>query len=300
MRCEFCRLANTVLPMVFQAAAVRVMIASPSDIPGARDAVEQALHDWNQAHAHHRSVVLMPWRWENSSVPLLGQPAQSIINAQGLDQADVVFVLFGTKLGTKTATAVSGTVEELVRASEQGKPVHVYFSQEAVDPNAIDPMALAALREYKHSLEGLYSEFSNVSDLTVQVWRAIEHDMGQLQLGVTQAVAAPTEAAGVAWSVDHESERELKGYSNRGKPQYTTRHQIVVTNRGPKTALAVTFQPVPEDSRMHLATLANPSDIYPGQSKRLNAIFTMGGSEPKLKITWTEDGEERSEEFFVN
>ena len=70
--------------MVFQAVAVRVMIASPSDVPAARDAVEQALHDWNQANAHHRAVVLMPWRWESSSVPLMGQPAQSAINTLSL------------------------------------------------------------------------------------------------------------------------------------------------------------------------------------------------------------------------
>jgi hypothetical protein len=33
--------------MAFHAVSVRVMIASPSDVPVARDAVEQAPHDWN-------------------------------------------------------------------------------------------------------------------------------------------------------------------------------------------------------------------------------------------------------------
>lgn len=286
--------------MVFHAVSVRVMIASPSDVPVARDAVEQALHDWNQANAHHRGVVLMPWRWESSSVPLMGQPAQNVINAQGLDQADVVVVLFGTKLGTQTASALSGTVEELVRASEQGKPVHVYFSQEAVDPATIDPDALSSLREYKRNLEGLYSEFSNASDLTVQVWRAIEHDLGLLDLGPTTPGEDRGKPGGVAWSVDHESERELKSYNKQGNPQYTTRHQLVVTNRGSATATGVTFKAVPENSRMHMNTGGNATDIYPGQSKRLGVLFVMGGAEPKLQITWTEDGEERSEEFFVN
>jgi len=286
--------------MVFQAVAVRVMIASPSDVPGARDAVEQSLHDWNQANAHHRGVVLMPWRWESSSVPLMGQPAQGAINAQGLDQADVVVVLFGTKLGTQTATALSGTVEELVRASEQGKPVHVYFSQEAVDPSTIDPEALASLREYKRNLGGLYSEFSSASDLTVQVWRAIEHDLGLLDLASVSAAPGQGSPAGVAWSVDHESERELKGYSKQGNPQYTTRHQLVVANRGSATATDVMFKAVPENSRMHMHAGSNATDIYPGQSKRLGVLFVMGGAEPKLEITWTEEGEKRSEEFFVN
>ena len=50
---------------------LRVMIASPSDIPDARDAVEAAINDWNNANATNKQVVLLPWRWETSSVPVL-------------------------------------------------------------------------------------------------------------------------------------------------------------------------------------------------------------------------------------
>lgn len=283
--------------MSFEATAVRVMIASPSDVPTARDAVERALHDWNQANAHNRGIVLMPWRWESSSVPMMGKPAQSIINAQGLDQADIVFVLFGTKVGTETETALSGTVEELVRASDQGKPVHVYFSQQPVDPSAIDTQQLDSLRTYKASLEGLYSEFTNESELVVQVWRAVEHDLGALDL---EAAAGGAPVGDVAWSLDHERERELKGHSKQGKPQYTTRHELVVTNRGKSTATGVTFAAAPEGSSMHLTTGSNPTDIYPNQSKRLPVMFTLGGEEPKLRISWTEKGETRFVELFVD
>lgn len=284
--------------MSFRATAVRVMIASPSDVPAARDSVERALHDWNQANAHNRGIVLMPWRWESSSVPMMGRPAQSIINAQGLDKADIVFVLFGTKIGTETETALSGTVEELVRASEQGKPVHVFFSQQPVNPASIDTDQLDSLRAYKASLDGLYSEFANESELVVQVWRAVEHDLRSLNL---EAVTpAGSTVNGVAWSLDHERERELKSYSRQGKPQYTTRHELVVTNRGGSTATGVTFAAASEQSSMHLYGGSNPADIYPGQSKRLPVVFTMGGDEPKLRISWTENGENQSDELFVN
>jgi len=290
-------LPSTIVVMSFVATAVRVMIASPSDVPAARDSVEQALHDWNQANAHNRGIVLMPWRWESSSVPLMGMPAQSTINAQGLDQADIVFVLFGTKIGTETETALSGTVEELVRASEQGKPVHVYFSQAPVDPGSIDPEQLASLRTFKASLEGLYSEFTNESELVVHVWRAVEHDISVL--GVESANATISELDAVAWSIDHQREREVKGFNKQGKPQYTTRHELVVTNQGSSTATEVTFA-ASEGSSMHLFSGSNPTDIYPGQSKRLPVLFTMGGGEPKLAITWVQDGESRSVELFVN
>lgn len=291
---------SRIVTMSFRAIAVRVMIASPSDVPAARDSVERALHDWNQTNAHNRGIVLMPWRWESSSVPMMGVPAQGTINAQGLDQADIVFVLFGTKLGTETETALSGTVEELVRASEQGKPVHVYFSQEPVDPGSIDIEQLNSLRAYKSSLEGLYSEFANESELVVHVWRAVEHDLGVLNLESTPSSGGGTAVEDVAWSLDHKRERELTGYSKQGKPQYTTRHELVVTNRGKSTATGVTFAAAPEGTSMHLGVGSNPTDIYPGQSKTLPVMFTLGGAEPKLCISWIENGEPQSAELFVN
>jgi hypothetical protein len=62
------------------------------------------------------------------SVPLLGGHPQRLINAQGVDDSDILFALFalfGSRLGSPTPDAVSGTVEEIERAVEQGKPIHL-------------------------------------------------------------------------------------------------------------------------------------------------------------------------------
>ena len=134
--------------MSFTASVLRVMIASPSDIPDARDAVEAAINDWNNANAKNKQVVLLPWRWETSSVPVLGDHPQSLINSQGVDESDIVFALFGSRLGSPTPDAVSGTVEEVERAVESGKPVHLYFSTAAL-PNDVDTRQLDGLREFE-------------------------------------------------------------------------------------------------------------------------------------------------------
>lgn len=42
---------RTLKHMSFTASILRVVIASPSDIPEARDAVERALHNWNDANS---------------------------------------------------------------------------------------------------------------------------------------------------------------------------------------------------------------------------------------------------------
>src|SRR5699024_9231282 len=119
-------------------------------------------------------VALQPWRWESSSVPLLGSHPQSLINSQGVDDSDIVFAIFGSRLGSPTPDAVSGTVEEIERANDQGKPVHVYFSDGPL-PNDVDTEQLKGLREFKKQLQarGLLGTFSNVSQLTHEVWRAI-------------------------------------------------------------------------------------------------------------------------------
>ena len=80
--------------MSYAATVLRVMIASPSDVQDARDAVERAVHSWNDANAKNKGVILQPWRWETSAVPVLGAHPQRLINAQGVDNSDIVFAMF--------------------------------------------------------------------------------------------------------------------------------------------------------------------------------------------------------------
>ena len=111
--------------MAYTANVLRMMIASPSDTIEARDAVESAAYGWNGANAQAKQTILHPWRWETSAVPMLGDHAQVLINSQGVDESDVV----------------SGTVAEIERAIEQGKPVHLYFSTAPL-PNDVDTAQL--------------------------------------------------------------------------------------------------------------------------------------------------------------
>lgn len=169
--------------MPFAATVLRVMIASPSDTLAARDAVEDAVHQWNVAHSMQRGVVLQPWRWETSAVPVLGAHPQTLINAQGIDSSDIVFGIFGSRLGSPTPDAVSGTVDEIQRSVELKKAVHLYFSRARL-PNDVDPAQIAGLRDFKQRAEsmGLLGEFTDVSELANMVWRAIELDVRGMRI----------------------------------------------------------------------------------------------------------------------
>ncbi len=295
---SYVRAVDYLVSMSYVANVLRVMIASPSDTTEARDAVEVAVHGWNDANARNKQVILQPWRWETSSVPQLGENPQSLINAQGVDDSDVVFALFGSRLGSPTPGAVSGTVEEIERAVEQGKPVHLYFSTAPL-PNDVDTVQLEGLRAFKEQIRerGLLGEFSNTPQLAHEVWKAIEYDISRLDLGVP-TLNRP--ANGVRFQVQPQQEREITDYDKKGKPRYKTRHWIEVTNTGDEDAEGVSFESVGADPSMLVVSDSTPTVIHTGQTRRVVVDHLLGGGDPDiLRIHWLEDGEAKQQEFHV-
>lgn len=282
--------------MAYPATVLRVLIASPSDVQEARDAVDRALRSWNDANSRSKGVVLMPWRWETSAVPVLGGHPQKLINLQGVDDSDIVIALFGGRLGAPTPDAVSGTAEEVERATSGGRPVHLYFSSAPL-PIDVDIDQLAALREFKKSMQerGLLGEFSNTDQLVHLVWQAIEHDLGALDFE-TPTASLPGKA--VDFSVQPGSEREQSGFNKSGKAQYNTRRWIDVTNQGTQDAEGVIIEAATEG--VFLGSGDEPTVIHRGQTRRFSLTLAMtAGTNRKLRIKWQEDGTEQNQEFYI-
>lgn len=263
-----------------------------------RPAVEKAIHGWNDANARSKEIILQPWRWETSAVPVMGAHPQTLINAQGVNDSDIVFALFGGRLGSPTADAVSGTAEEIDRALGLGKPVHLYFSTAPL-PHDIDIAQLDALRAFKKDMQdrGLLGEFSNVEQLNHEVWKAIEHDIATLNL------PGPTPqqiATGIEFLVQPHDEREVSGFSSKGAPRYTTKHWLDVTNTGERDAESVTFEGINQNGLMRVISADGPTVIHKGQTRRLPVIYSADGSDGSLlRIRWTEDGEPKERDFHV-
>lgn len=170
--------------MSFDAHVLKLLIASPGDTGRERDAIEQAIHDWNNARAEREQIMVAPWRWERHAIPELGGSAQAIIDRQAVDDCDVVLAVFNSRLGTATDDAVSGTAHEILRADSDGKPVHVWFSSEPL-PRDITPDELKRLYDFKRQLEAgaLLGSYTGVEDLQAKVRNALEHDLNKLDLG---------------------------------------------------------------------------------------------------------------------
>lgn len=164
--------------VAFNAKVVRVFIASPGDTRSEREAIQARLLEWNTVRAEREECVLHPVRWETHAVPLMGASPQDVINAQLVDDADIVVAVFDSRLGSATREAVSGSAEEVERARAKSKPVHVYFSAEGL-PRNVDVDQLSALRSYRRSLEerSLLGSYKSPKDLADQVIKALEHDL---------------------------------------------------------------------------------------------------------------------------
>src|SRR5262245_1290917 len=123
--------------MARQALIYEILIASPSDVVLERTILADVVEDWNSAHSVATGISLQTRRWELDAVPSAGAP-QEVLNRQLVANADVLMAVFWTRLGTPTANASSGTVEEIEHCRRDGKPVLLYFCEAAI-PHDHDP-----------------------------------------------------------------------------------------------------------------------------------------------------------------
>jgi hypothetical protein len=161
---------------------LNVLIASPGDASAGRDAVERALHAWNDHRSDATNIILRPRRWETGSIPILGRgDTQSVINSQLVDESDIVVAVFYHRLGSPTARAVSGTAEEIKRSVAAGKFVHLYFAKKKL-PYDLDLEQFKALREFRKEMQGigLVATFKSESELHPAITNAMEYDISHL------------------------------------------------------------------------------------------------------------------------
>lgn len=154
--------------MAYRATVVPVMIASPGDVHEERNLVRDIIHEWNDIHSVTFSLVLLPVGWETHSSPDLGGRPQGLINKQVLEHCDLLVGVFWTRIGTPTGEAESGTVEEIRKHIEAGKPAMVYFSTAPVAPNSLNQNQFKQLTKFKKwcKTQGLVEDYDNLSDFS--------------------------------------------------------------------------------------------------------------------------------------
>ena len=287
---------------MFNASVVRVLVASPSDTFESRAVLREAIEDWNALHAEANAIVALPTMWERDATPRLGAPPQEIINSELGDHCDVVIACFWTRLGSPTEHAESGTVEEIERAIKAGKPVLVYFSNQPVMPGSIDADEYKRLESFRDDLKkrGLYGEFTTPEELR----RKVAADLTRVvrdQLGKTVAEPDAPQPAEANLLAAITSERELRSYSSRGQPNYSTNWTLTISNRGAAVAenLRIRFDAELGENQI-LPQLIGAEDpvktLPPGGVVQYYLVVVMNAV-PQFEIVmeWDEGAEHRTQ-----
>lgn len=162
--------------MGFSSIGYKVMIASPSDVIGARAVARKMLDEWNVVNADSRKVVLLPVAWDTHTSPAMGDRPQAIINKQILKDCDLLVGIFWTRVGSPTGDYPSGTIEEIEEHIKAGKPVMLYFSEEPVRMDSVDERQYSELRQFKESCKsrGLYETFSALGEFESKFYRQLQ------------------------------------------------------------------------------------------------------------------------------
>src|SRR5688572_29677201 len=120
---------------------LRVVVASPGDVPAERALVVRIADDLNKVVAADRGLRLEVARWETDAFPAMDPGgAQPVVDrALDIPNADLLVGIFWKRFGTPTADAASGTEHEIRLACEarerRGRPeVMLYFNQRAYKP----------------------------------------------------------------------------------------------------------------------------------------------------------------------
>lgn len=183
--------------MPHQTTTVILLLSAPGDISEAYiSRAFKAINRWNFHYGLTSGIQVLPIHWQAHAAPVHGPRTQETLNAQLVDDSDLVIAMFWHRLGSDTGVAVSGTVEELERAAAAGKSVSVLRSVEPL-PTNLDLGQYQRLLDYFNSIKAnsYYLEFSSEAELAVHVDTILAKLLRQMPDG-SVAAAVSAEGAG--------------------------------------------------------------------------------------------------------
>jgi hypothetical protein len=109
--------------------------------------VRKVINRWNGMYGQQFGAAVIPVSWGSHAAAEFGRHPQEILNEQLVDSCDMCLAIFANRLGTPTATAESGTVDEIERLHAAGKYVAILRSHRPVDTGGIDLDQAAILKK---------------------------------------------------------------------------------------------------------------------------------------------------------
>lgn len=119
---------------------LQVIITTPGDVPASCiKRVIDSISEWNRLNSKTRRIVLMPVRWDTDVHAFINnEEPQKTINTQIASSSDVLIGIFWTRIGTPTKQYKSGSVEEIEKHVNDGKPAMLYFLNKSIPPEMLN------------------------------------------------------------------------------------------------------------------------------------------------------------------
>lgn len=161
-----------------------IVVSCPSDMVGDREKLQNAVAIVNEQNAHFRQMHFDIKYWQKDVLFGVGDP-QLIINNSIIKNADMVIALFGSRLGTPTARATSGTIEEIEEMIKAGKQVFVCFSEKDITITASDSEEklrdILKVREFQKNYKGLYITYRTDEELEEKITNHLGLFVGSIE-----------------------------------------------------------------------------------------------------------------------
>ena len=203
--------------MAQQATWIKVFVASPSDTEEEVACLEGVVEELN-AQWENRGVQLRLVRWKTHVDPGFGDDPQAVVNQQVPPDCDIFMGILWSRIGSPTARAASGTIEEYERAKarfdEDPDSVEImfFFKEAAVPLQQIDGDQIQAVRDFRDRIReagGLDRSF----ETTEEFEGAVRLSLGRYLNRSRTNGCAKTDAASAS---EAKSEAESEGAQELG------------------------------------------------------------------------------------
>ena len=158
---------------------LRVFVASPSDVKEERDKLDLIIKEVNLTAGIFTNISLELIRWEKDITPDIGEDPQDVVNKQTPADFEIFIGIFWKEIGSPTARAESGTIEEFERtkrrydSNSENVRIMLYFKESPPEKMSdIDPEKLRKVREFKERVSSdgaFYREFTSIDDFAQNI-----------------------------------------------------------------------------------------------------------------------------------
>jgi hypothetical protein len=288
--------------MAYSALVRRLLISCPGDVPITDLAiVQKAVNRWNGIYGESFGAVVVPTSWGTHAAAEFGGSPQDILNRQLVDRSDICLALFANRLGTPTASAESGTAEEIERIANSGKYVAILRSRRPVDASLINLEQAQNLERYlaRIGANALVLDYATDDELSQKVdtilAAAVARDQGRAELQRQPIINLSERTAEVWPRIDSFEET-----SRIGSGRATTRRnwRLVLTNTGdaPARNVRVKLEPYREGEEAWRILTDDPDSepeieiLAPKSEARFVIIATLGTAiQVRCIVSWNDD-----------